>query len=283
MPDIEGPEEASGIGSDKHLLKSLRRGAPHREAIVVVVVGGRGELLALNEPGGLAMAELLDHPGQGEAEMTEAVDAGGITGPIQHTATLAGARPGVRSWPVDKTQLGRAGELALALYAMVSSDGELQLFTPIADDDHVDATAGRRGGLPAIAIQVKTGSYVDRSGAVEAKADYPAAHVREHPAFIYAVLRLESVAITSAWLVPSPDFNRLTYRRITGDREILEFRGDPQREDRFSPFRLPALEIGPHLLSIIDSLEQKIPHDVVARGTDLMYGRRLKAGEGKGL
>jgi hypothetical protein len=42
---------------------------------------------------------------------------------------------------MDKTELGRAGELALALYAMVSSDGELQLFTPVADDDHVDATA----------------------------------------------------------------------------------------------------------------------------------------------
>jgi hypothetical protein len=89
---------------------------------------------------------------------------------------------------VDKTQLGRAGELALALYSMVSSDGELQLFTPVADDDHVDATAGRRGGQPAIAIQVKTAGAVDRSGEVEAKADYPVEHVREHPAFVYAVL-----------------------------------------------------------------------------------------------
>ncbi len=51
----------------------------------------------------------------------------------------------------DKTELGRAGELALALYSIVSSDGEVQLFTPVADDDHVDATAGRRGGVPAIA------------------------------------------------------------------------------------------------------------------------------------
>ena len=51
---------------------------------------------------------------------------------------------------MDHTELGRAGELALDLYAMVSSDGELQLFTPIADDDHVDATAGRRGRMPAL-------------------------------------------------------------------------------------------------------------------------------------
>ena len=56
---------------------------------------------------------------------------------------------------MDHTELGRAGELALDLYAMVSSDGDIQLFTPVADDDHVDATAGRRGRMPAIAIQVK--------------------------------------------------------------------------------------------------------------------------------
>jgi hypothetical protein len=64
---------------------------------------------------------------------------------------------------MDYTQIGRAGELALALYALVSSDGELELFSPIADDDHVDATAGRKGGIPAIAIQVKTAPKQDRA------------------------------------------------------------------------------------------------------------------------
>jgi len=75
---------------------------------------------------------------------------------------------------------------------------------PVADDDHVDATAGRRGGVPAIAIQVKTVRDLDRDGSVEAKADYPAGHVREHPAFLYAVLLLPSVTIECAWLIPSP-------------------------------------------------------------------------------
>ena len=127
---------------------------------------------------------------------------------------------------MDKTQVGRAGELALALYSMVTSDGELQLFTPVADDDHVDATAFRRGGVPAIAIQVKTVPKVDHSGLVEAKADYPIGHIREHPAFLYAVLLLSSVTIETAWLVPSPDFNRIAYRTKTGNKESLEFRAD---------------------------------------------------------
>jgi hypothetical protein len=37
---------------------------------------------------------------------------------------------------MDKTELGRVGDLALGLYAMVSSDGGRQLFTEVADDDH---------------------------------------------------------------------------------------------------------------------------------------------------
>src|SRR5260370_19852863 len=160
---------------------------------------------------------------------------------------------------MDHTELGRAGELALDLYAMVSSDGELQLFTPVADDDHVDATAGRRGGVPAIAIQVKTVREVDRGGLVEAKADYPVGHIREHPAFLYAVLLLPSVTIESAWLVPSPDFNRIAYRVKSGDREILEFRGDPPSEDRYSAFRVPPLQLGPRLLAVSQHLRNHIP------------------------
>jgi hypothetical protein len=175
---------------------------------------------------------------------------------------------------MDHTELGRAGELALDLYAMVSSDGELQLFSPVADDDHVDATAARRGGVPAIAIQVKTVRELDRGGLVEAKADYPVGQIREHPAFLYAVLLLPSVTIECAWLIASPDFNRIAYRVLSGDRELLEFRGDPLREDRYSNFRVPPLEIGPRLLAVIDSLAEHVPPHVIRGAAGLMLARR---------
>ena len=160
---------------------------------------------------------------------------------------------------MDHTQLGRAGELALALYALVTSDGEIQLYTPVADDDHTDATAGRRGRVPAIAIQVKTARDVDKAGQVEAKADFPAGQVREHPAFFYAVLLLRSVSIGTLWLVPSPDFNRLADRRVIGAREIVHFFGSPEKEDRWSPYRVPPLELGARLLQVIDAQEVPLP------------------------
>lgn len=154
---------------------------------------------------------------------------------------------------LDKSQLGRAGELALSLYAMVFSRGELELFSPIVDDDHVDLVGSLRGGLPRLAVQVKTADSTDRDGLVEARATYPAGQVREDPAFVYAILLLESVAIKCAWIVPSPDFNRLAYRSAGAGRDVLEFRASPMRSDVFSPFRVDPQSIGPNLVSRMEA------------------------------
>jgi len=167
---------------------------------------------------------------------------------------------------MDKTQLGRVGELALALYALVGTDGEVQLYTPVADDDHTDDTVGRRGLVPAIALQVKCTSSLDKAGEVEANAQYPAGRVREHPAFRCVVLLMASVDIKTAWLIPSPDFNALAYHQVKAGRETLEFRAHPERPDKFAPFRVPPLELGPRLLQVIDSLAQPIPRHLLGGG-----------------
>ena len=175
---------------------------------------------------------------------------------------------------MNRTQQGRVGELALALYAMVSTDGGLELFTPVSDEDHVDVTVGRRGGIPAIAIQVKTTPQLDETGTVEGRAVYPKDRVREHPAFLYAVLLMNSVAIERAWVVPSPDFNRLAYRIHDGGSEVLEFHAYPDREDKWTPYLVAAMEIGPHLLEAIDSLHETIPPDFLSTAPGLVMARR---------
>ncbi len=182
---------------------------------------------------------------------------------------------------MDRTQVGRAGELALALYALVSSDGELELFTPVSDDDHVDVTAGRRGGIPALAIQVKTTPRLDANGMVEANAFFDHGRVREHPAFLYAILLMRSVAIEAAWIVPSPDFNRLAYRIVRHERDAFEFRAYPDRADRWAPYRVDPLKLGPHLLSVIDSLEQRIPSDFLNAVGGVVIASRISGPVGR--
>ena len=127
-------------------------------------------------------------------------------------------------------------ELSLSLYGLVTSGGELEIFSPVVDDDHVDLVAGRRGAVPALGIQVKTADGLDVNGLVEARASFPEGELREEAAFVYGVLLLDSVRIRAAWLVTSPDVNRQTYRYVTAGRELLEFRASLDRPDAFLPF-----------------------------------------------
>jgi hypothetical protein len=155
---------------------------------------------------------------------------------------------------LDTSQLGRAGELALTLYALITSEGQVELYSPVVDDDHVDLVGAIRGGLPVIGLQVKTENNLDKDGLVEARASYPQGTVREDPAFLYAVLLLQSVEIRAAWLVPSPDFNRMAYRTTAAGREVLEFRAYPDRQDKFSAFQVDPQQLGPVLISKLNAI-----------------------------
>ena len=155
---------------------------------------------------------------------------------------------------LDTSQLGKAGELALTLYALITSEGQVELYAPVVDDDHVDLVGAIRGGLPVIGLQVKTEDHLDKDGLVEARASYPQGTLREDPAFLYAVLLLESVQIRSAWLVASPDFNRLAYRGTKAGREVLEFRAYPDRQDRFSAYQVDPMQLGSALMARMSAM-----------------------------
>ena len=108
------------------------------------------------------------------------------------------------------TQRGTAGEELFAACVTLSSDGDLELFKPLTDDDHTDVTAGRRGKVPALAIQVKTALSITRQGFAVARMNFPDGKPRKHPAFVYAIVYVVNASVEASWIVPSGDFNRLT-------------------------------------------------------------------------
>lgn len=166
------------------------------------------------------------------------------------------------------TQRGTAGEQLFAACVTLSSGGELELFKPLTDDDHTDVSAGLRGRVPALAIQVKTALSLDRKLLAVARMAFPEGTPREHPAFVYAIVYVAAVAVETAWLVPSADFNRLCYRGAgrRGKGIELQFMASPTREDRWSSFRCARTELGPRLVALIDALPPgPTPHVAGAR------------------
>lgn len=154
------------------------------------------------------------------------------------------------------TQRGTAGEQLFAACVTLSSAGDLELFKPLTDDDHTDVTAGRRGKVPALAMQIKTALHLDRQGFAAAKMYFPDNNPREHPAFVYVVVYVVEAAIDKGWLIPSADFNRLAYRGKGRRGKGLElvFMASPTRSDKWSAFRNERLELGPGLMKFIDGL-----------------------------
>jgi hypothetical protein len=175
---------------------------------------------------------------------------------------------------LTNTQGGVAGEQLFAACVTLSSVGELELFKPLTDDDHTDVSAGRRGKVPALAIQVKTALKLDRKGLAVARMAFPSGVPREHPAFIYAIVYVIEACVETAWLVPSADFNRHTYRGPGrhGKGIELEFMASPVRADRWAPYRCGRLQLGPLLIALIDSLPKTPPPNVP--GAHILLRRR---------
>jgi hypothetical protein len=157
---------------------------------------------------------------------------------------------------LSDVQAGRIGEYLLAVYAMLTSTGELVPFHVEADDDHRDLVVAAKGKSSFASLQAKACFTLGASGFVQSNATYFESSIPTDPSWIYVVVLVLDLAPVIWWLVPAPDFNRLTSRAPArqGRKVELHFRANPDGKDAFAPFRTETKDIGPRLLEIIDAL-----------------------------
>ncbi len=157
---------------------------------------------------------------------------------------------------LSDVQAGRIGEYLLSVYAMITTDGVLVPFHVEADDDHRDIVVAAKGKSAFASLQAKACFSLGASGFVQSNATYFEKSIPSDPSWIYVVVLVLDLAPVVWWLVPAPDFNRLTSHAPArhGRKVELHFRAYPDRKDAFSPFRTETKEVGPRLLEIIDAL-----------------------------
>ena len=169
---------------------------------------------------------------------------------------------------LSDVQAGRIGEYLLSVYSMLTTEGTLVPFAVVADDDHRDLVVAAKGNSAFASLQAKACFELGASGFVQSNATYFANSIPSQPSWIYVVVLVLDLAPVVWWLVPAPDFNRLTsHAPARGGRKVeLHFRAHPDREDAFTPFRTETKNVGPRLLQIIDDLPP---------GTKPLKGARL--------
>jgi hypothetical protein len=157
---------------------------------------------------------------------------------------------------LSDVQAGRVGEYLLAVYAMLTTEGALVPFQVDADDDHRDLVVAEKGKSTFASLQAKACFELGESGFVQSNASYFEDSIPRDPSWIYVVVLVVELAPVIWWVMPAPDFNRLTsHSPARGGREVeLHFRAYPDREDAASPFRVETRELGPRLLELIDAL-----------------------------
>jgi hypothetical protein len=174
---------------------------------------------------------------------------------------------------LSDVQAGRIGEYLLSVYAMLTTGGTLVPFSVEADDDHRDIVIAAKGKSTFASLQAKACFELGASGFVQSNATYLANSIPTQPSWIYVVVLILELAPVVWWLVPAPDFNRLTsHAPARGGRKIeLHFRAHPHGVDAFTPFRTETKDVGPRLLEIIDKLP---PGTKPLRGARLLIRRR---------
>jgi hypothetical protein len=174
---------------------------------------------------------------------------------------------------LSDVQAGRIGEYLLAVYAMLTSGGELVPFHVEADDDHRDLVVAAKGKSAFASLQAKACFSLGASGFVQSNATYFANSIPTDRSWIYVVVLVLDLAPVVWWLVPAPDFNRLTSRAPArqGRKIELHFRAHPDGKDAFAPFRAATKDVGPRLLAIIDALP---PETKPLSGAHVLIRRR---------
>jgi hypothetical protein len=163
--------------------------------------------------------------------------------------------------PLSSSQKGAIGQFAFLATALATGKGQVELYSPAADNEGRDAQVRRHlGSAPAISIQVKvtfSTSPHGRTRYLDHRFVLAEDRVQNDPRLwyffaYYDVLQLR--LYDPAFLVPSRVFH--TMGRMGRWKGKIEFHMlaslSPKSRDRWTPYRIAPIDLGKRLLEIID-------------------------------
>jgi hypothetical protein len=203
--------------------------------------------------------------------------------------------------PLSSTQKGAIGQFAFLATALATAKGELEVYSPAADNEGRDAEI-RRHLKPALAIGVQEKvSFETFNNGTGSRARYIATRfsiaegrVQDDPRLLYFCalwgndeLRLHD----PCFVVPAHVFHLMAR---TGKRDgriefLMMASLSPDSHDRWSPFRVAPKDLGPRLLEIVDKtglmatrLQPHLPAGTMLLGRALPRGmKNLRAASTK--
>jgi len=165
---------------------------------------------------------------------------------------------------LSNAQKGAIGQFEFLATALTTGNGQVEVYTPAADNEGRDAEVRRHlRRAAAIGIQIKV-SFVTVAGGhglrqryLVIRFDLRVDRVVSDPRLWYFFAYYDRRALgfgSPCYLVRSDVFYKIARRRKIGNRiwYTLEANLGPHSQDRYSQYRVAPLDLGGRLLEIID-------------------------------
>ncbi len=166
---------------------------------------------------------------------------------------------------LSPTQKGIVAEHEFAKLLTLGSNGDLELVTPMTDDERRDLEAHRRGQFASLVFQVKSTTYLEH----RFKARHFSIHflverdrLIEHPRFwyLFAYLDLEAMAFGDpVFLAPSAEVHAHAVPHLRKDIWNFSFEASLDRasRDRWQKYQVAPRDVGKKVLKVLETVGQQ--------------------------
>jgi len=168
--------------------------------------------------------------------------------------------------PLSSAQKGAVGQFAFLEAAVVTGHGQVEVYTPAADNEGRDAEVRRHmKRTPGIGIQVKVAfrtvkiTRTNKQDYLEIRFTLPKDRIQNDPRLWYflAVYDLRQLKFRDpVFLVPARIFHRWARNGTWRGRPNFEMVASlgPASHDRWAPYRVALSDLGKRLLEIVDEM-----------------------------
>ena len=158
----------------------------------------------------------------------------------------------------DSARMGKAAEYLVAAICILATRGQLNVSTPIVDDEGVDLVFHLRGQAATLAVQVKarmSDGSAAAQGRFQALVRQATFRPRRNLDLLFILVDIKHGTISAAWLVPSHEFELLTGTPTS--RGMLRFAASasPNSQDKWSSYRLAAADLPWRIVERVQELD----------------------------
>ena len=192
--------------------------------------------------------------------------------------------------PLSNVQKGAIGQFAFLVAALVTGKGQLEIYTPAADNEGRDAEVRRHlKRAPALGTQIKVAFRIARRDRrhkqlfLEIRFSLPENRIQNDPRLWYFLAFYDPRKLQfgdPVFLVPSHIFHKLA-RRGKFNGEVLYLMSanmGPNARDKWAPYRVALSGLGKRLLEIIDEAPLTASHAAAGFPTDGVWLSRAIRG-----